>query len=132
MRLLALYLGAAVSCLASMAAQADCLKANTPGQIVEGRLTSVVITIDDYKLKERPYILRLDSDACLEGSDDIDKVEATRRVHVYGPDDALRRKLRSAVGKRVRVTGSPFGEHTAHHHAPIVMGLSALEVMPRK
>jgi hypothetical protein len=32
----------------------------------------------------------------------------------------------------VRVSGEPFGEHTAHHHAPIVMRVSRVEVVPRK
>lgn len=132
MRLPALSMGVAASCLALASAQADCLKANTPDQIAEGRLTSVVVTVEDYKLKEQAYILRLSSEACLDGSDDFDKVEATRRIHVYATDGALRRKLRASVGKMVRVTGSPFGEENAHHHAPIVMGVSGVEVMPRK
>ena len=62
----------------------------------------------------------------------IDKVEATRRIHVFSMDDALRRKLRTSVGKTVRVSGDAFGEHTAHHHAPIVMRVSRLEVVRRK
>jgi hypothetical protein len=27
----------------------------------------------------------------------------------------------------VRVTGSAFGEHTAHHHAPIVMNVTRID-----
>jgi hypothetical protein len=114
------------------AAQAACLKANTPDQIAEGRLTSVQVVVPDYKLKEQAYILKLKSGACLDGPDDFDKVDRTNRIHVYGTDDALRRKLRTAVGKMVRVTGSPFGEENAHHHAPIVMGVSAVEMLSGK
>ena len=131
MRLLALSAGIAASCLAFTTAQADCLKANTPDQTAEGRLTSVVVTTDAYKLKEQAYILRLASDACLDG-DDYDKIERTNRIHVFAMDDALRRKLRASVGKTVLVSGNAFGEHTAHHHAPIVMSVSAIEVIPRR
>ena len=130
MRLFALSAGVAASWLGLATAQAACLKANEPGQIAEGRLTSVQITIEAYKLKEQAYILRLKSDACLDGSDEFDKVEATRRIHVYATDDALRRKLRAAVGKTVRVSGNAFGEENAHHHAPIVISVSGVEVVP--
>lgn len=113
-------------------AQAACLKAQTDNQIVEGKLTSVQVSVPDYKLKEQAYILRLKSDACLEGSDDFDKVDRSNRIHVYATDDAMRKKLRAAVGRMVRVNGSPFGEENAHHHAPIVMGVSSIETLPGK
>ncbi len=118
--------------LAGAAAQAACLKANTPEQTAEGRLTSVQVSIPDYRLKEQAYILRLKSDACLEGSDEYDKVDRTNRIHVYAIDDAMRKKLHVAVGKMVRVSGSPFGEENLHHHAPIVMSVSTIETLPAK
>ena len=132
MRLFAWSAGVAAACLVCAAAQADFLKANTPNQTVEGRLTSVQIAIPDYKLKEQAYILRLRSDACLDGADRFDKVDHTNRIHVYATDDAMRRKLRAAVGKTVRVSGNAFGEENAHHHAPIVMSVSGVEPIPRK
>jgi hypothetical protein len=132
MRVSALSAGFAAACLVCAAAQADCLKANEPGQTAEGRLTSVQISIEAYKLKEQAYILRLKSDACLDGSDEFDKVERTNRIHVYAMDDALRRKLRASVGKTVRVSGTAFGEENAHHHAPIVMNVSGIEALLRK
>jgi hypothetical protein len=113
-------------------AQAACLKANTPDQAAEGRLTSVQISIPDYKLKEQAYILRLKSDACLEGSDEYDKVDRTNRIHVFSLDDAMREKLRAAVGKMVRVSGHAFGEENLHHHAPIVMSVSTIETLSAK
>jgi hypothetical protein len=132
MRLSALSAVVATSWLVFAPAHATCLKANTPDQVAEGRLASVRITIEDYKLKEeQAYILRLASDACLDG-DDYDKIERTNRIHVFAMDDALRRKLRASVGKMVRVRGNAFGEHTAHHHAPIVMSVSGVEMLPRK
>ena len=114
---------------ACAAAQAACLKANTDNQVAEGKLTSVQVSIPDYRLKEQAYILQLKSDACLEGSDDFDKVDHTNRIHVYSADDAMRKKLRAAVGKMVRVSGNAFGEENLHHHAPIVMGITSLETL---
>ena len=90
-----------------------------PDQIAEGRLTSVSISIPVYKLKEQAIILRLASDACLEGSGEFDKVEA------HQPDPCVRdgrcpaKAASPLAGKPVRVTGEPFGDHTAHHHTRV-------------
>jgi hypothetical protein len=113
--------------LLGSAAQAACLKAETEDQIVEGKLASIVVSIPDYKLKEQAYILTLATSACLDGTDEYDKVESSPRVHVFSMNGALRKRLRAFVGRMVRVHGSPFGEMTAHHHAPIVMQISAIE-----
>jgi hypothetical protein len=109
------------------AAQAACLKAETDNQVVEGKLASIVVSIPGYKLKEQAYILTLSAPACLDGTDEYDKVESSTRVHVFSMDDTLRKRLRAFVGRMVRVHGSAFGEMTAHHHAPIVMSISAIE-----
>jgi hypothetical protein len=116
----------------SAAANAECLKAGAEDQIAEGRLTSVVVSVPDYALKEQAYILRLATPACLDGTDEYDKVEEAKRIHVYSTDPRLRKSLRALVGKTVRVHGSPFGEMTAHHHAPIVMQISAIEPLPKR
>ena len=123
----AIVLTAIMAALAGSAASADCLKANTPDQRAEGKLVSVRITIEAYRLKEQAYILQLRAPACLEGTDDYDKVEKTERIHVFSMDDAMRKRMRGLVGKNVRVTGNAFGEHTAHHHAPIVMSISTID-----
>jgi hypothetical protein len=128
----ALACGAALCAAMSMAAQADCLKANTDGQSASGKLASIKFSIPDYALKEQAYILQLDAPACLEGTDEFDKVDKSMRIHVYSADERLRKKLRALIGKPVRVTGQPFGEETAHHHAPIVMSITAIEPAPRK
>ncbi|MEW6451685.1 MAG: DUF4431 domain-containing protein [Pseudomonadota bacterium] len=113
--------------LGSGAAVADCLKAEKSDQVAEGKLTSSRFTTEAYRLTEQAYILRLRSPACLEGSDEYDKVEKTDRIHVFSMDAAMLKRMRGLVGKNVRVTGSPFGEHTAHHHAPIVMSISTID-----
>jgi len=125
----AAVLGAAGTLLMAATAQAECLKAQTDNQVVEGKLTSVIISIPDYASKEQAYILQLKADACLEGTDEFDKVDHTKRIHVFSMDDAMRKKLRAAVGKQVRVSGSPFGEENIHHHAPIVMGVTSIETL---
>lgn len=120
---------AIVLSVAAGAAQAGCLKANADGQTAEGKLTSVVVSIPDYRLKEQAYILQLATPACLDG-EDFDKVEKSERIHVYAMDEHLRKLMRRLVGRSVRVQGSPFGEETAHHHAPIVMSITAIERLP--
>jgi hypothetical protein len=124
--------GAAVLLAAtSAAAHADCLKANIDGQSASGKLLSIQFSVPDYAIKEQAYILQLDVPACLDGTDEFDKVDKSERIHVYSTDKALLKMLRSLVGKRVRVTGEPYGEETAHHHAPIVMGIGAVEPAPK-
>jgi len=45
-------------------------------------------------------------------------------------DKAVDHTLRASLGRQIRVLGWPFGEHTAHHRAPIVMRVTALEARP--
>ena len=108
-------------------AGAECLTANQPGT-AEGRLSSITF----YDLAGRPepaLILELKTPACLTGPDkDYDNVEASKRIHLYATERAVEQKLKKALGKIVQVTGSPFGEETVHHHAPIVMHVDAVTV----
>jgi hypothetical protein len=112
-------------------AQAACLKADAEGQIAEGRLAIVRIEIPDYKLKEQVFMLQLVAEACLDVADKDDEVEPTKRIHVFSTNEGLRKRMRGLVGQVVRVHGSPFGQHTAHHHAPIVMNVSGIELMSK-
>lgn len=63
----------------------------------------------------------------MDGVDEMDKVESSNRIHVFSLEAPLLNRLHSLVGKSVVVHGSPFGEHTAHHHAPIVMRISKID-----
>ena len=111
-------------------AAAECLHANTDGQIAEGRLEFVRITDYGYGgRKETAFILLLSKPACLDGPVKYDQIESALKIHVFSLNDIILRKLKANVGKMIRVSGNPFGEHTAHHHAPIVMDVS--EVGPR-
>jgi hypothetical protein len=115
----------AVALLWPLAATADCLKANAEGQVAQGRLT-IARAHDAAGRVERPYILRLTAAACLDGSDPEDVVKSTRTIHVYPGNDKLAPAFRRLVGRSVVVHGSPFGQITAHHHAPIVMAVSEI------
>ena len=103
-----------------------CLTADRDDQIAEGRL-AYMLFVDFAGRKEHAYIGELVAPACLDGKNDIDKVESTRRIHVYSMDTKLRGRMRGLVGRSVRVKGSPFGEHTVYHHAPIVMNIVTIE-----
>ena len=126
MRFLALCAVVIVSLLHPTAAQAACLKASAD-QVAEGRLELVRISIPAYRLKEQAFMLQLAAAVCLDGTDDLDKVDPTRRIQVFSTDDGMRKRMRELVGKSVRVRGTPFGEHTIHHHAPIMMQVTAIE-----
>jgi hypothetical protein len=119
---------ASLACaLASSAAGAgDCLKANVDDQAAEGRLV-IARAKDAADRPERPYILELAAAACLEGSDEDDRVESTRTIHIYSSNERVHGRLRSVVGKTIRVRGNPFAAHTSHHHAPIVMNITTIE-----
>jgi hypothetical protein len=108
-------------------ALAECLKPNVDGQSAEGRLT-ISKAEDAAGRPERPYILRLAADACLDANEVDEAVKNTRTVHVFTFDEKLQPALRRAVGKLVVVHGSPFAAETAHHHAPIVMKITEINL----
>ena len=109
-------------------ATAECLKANVEGQTAQGQLT-IGRARDAAKRPEKPYILRLTSNASLDADEPDDLVKSTRTIHVFPAEEKLRPTFRRLVGKPVAVRGSPFTAHTSHHHAPIVMQVS--EISPR-
>jgi hypothetical protein len=115
----------AISSIASAAA-AQCMKDDTPAQVVEGRLTVAQVK-DAAGRPERPYILRLPTAACLDAQDPEARVKSTMTIHIYPADSRLARDFRRLVGKTVLVRGRPFAAHTAHHHAPIVMQVTEID-----
>ncbi len=125
-----LLAGVALALLGA-AANAACLKDNADGQTAEGTLT-VTRAKDAAGRTERPYILRLAADACLETQDPEDAVKATRTIHVYPSDEKDEPAFRRLVGKMVTVSGNPFAAHTAHHHAPIVMRVEDIKPLAKR
>ena len=119
--------GAVLATLGVNVAASACLHANSDDQVAQGRLKYVTIADLAYARTEHAYILDLRKPACLEGTDDYDKIKSTNRIHVFSLERPLLDRLHRFVGKTVVVHGNPFGEHTAHHHAPIVMRLSKID-----
>jgi len=115
--------------LHSLPAAAACLKANADSQRAQGVLT-VGRAKDAAGRPERPYILRLASDACLDAEDPDEAVKATRTIHVFPAVEKAAPEFKRLVGKPVTVRGNPFPAHTAHHHAPIVMSVGSIEPRP--
>jgi hypothetical protein len=117
----------ATTVIGAPAAQAQCMKAmgeaRAEGYLTVGRFS------DAAGRPETAYILRLTRPVCLDGAEDSDARKGTRRVHIFSPDDRTARKIQRLVGRNVVVSGEPFGQHTAHHHAPIVMTVT--EIGPR-
>jgi hypothetical protein len=124
----ALFGGALLAVFGADPAPAACLKASADGQAIEGRLVTGRFR-DAAERREEAYILELTAPACLEGTEESDQVNSTRRIHVYPHDEKLGAAMRRLVGKTVRIKGNPFGQHTAHHHAPIVMEVA--DIAPR-
>jgi hypothetical protein len=113
------------------AAVAECLKAEVEGQSAEGRLERVrFIDVDYGNRVEIAFILSLAKAACLDGTDESDKIDSTLRIHVFSMDKAIQGRLQASIGRQIRMLGLPFGEHTAHHRAPIVMRVTALKALP--
>jgi hypothetical protein len=117
----------AATILGASAAQAQCMK-ETGEARAEGHLT-VGRFHDAAGRPETAYILQLTRPVCLDGAEDDDARKGTRRIHIFSPDERTARKIQRLVGRNVVVFGEPFGQHTAHHHAPIVM--SVTEIGPR-
>jgi hypothetical protein len=123
MRRLAAFLCAATM-FAAAPAWAACLQAGHE-ETAEGWLKSARFK-DANGRPEDAYILHLDNAACLAGNEAFDKVDHARTIHVFSTKDAVSKRIRRFVDKAVRVRGTPFGTHTAHHHAPIVMDITEI------
>lgn len=122
---------AGLVCFFHSAGAAACLKAEAEGQVAEGQLTRVRFTDVDYGNRvETAFILNLAEPACLEGEDAYDNVASTLKIHVFSMDKGIQRRLRGFIGRQIRVIGWSFGEHTAHHRAPIVMRVTAMNPLP--
>lgn len=111
---------------ASAGAQAQCLSDAKDREALAG----VVSTGQFRDAAGRPqsaFILTLKTPACLDSDDADMRVKQTLRVHIYSTRETVHAQIRQRVGKSVRVRGKPFGAHTGHHHAPIVMDVAVVE-----
>jgi len=83
---------------------------------------------------EPTYILTLAEPICASGDEFVDPRETFSQVQIFPESSdkaapALSRDLRRWIGKRVIVEGaSPFGAHTGHHHAPLMLPISRISI----
>lgn len=71
---------------------------------------------------EPSYILTLDSPFCVSGDDFLEDGKTIDRIQLMD-DKGILSKL---VGHSIDVKGNdPFGGHTGHHHAPVLMTVTS-------
>jgi hypothetical protein len=109
------------------APQTYCMEADKPGEIAGGLLQQRTFK-DAAGRPESSYILTLPVPTCLKGRDQGDNVSSAQTIQLYSSDNAIDKSIRRFIGKRVMVSGRAFGAATAHHHAPIVMDLSEIDL----
>jgi hypothetical protein len=126
MRLCFALIVMALTVAASASEAAACMRANEAGEIAEGRLSQGTFE-DAAGQPEQAFILTLPAATCLAGPDEFDSVASASTIHIYSFEDAVAESIKRLVGKDVKVRGTPFGAHTAHHHAPIVMEVSEID-----
>ena len=85
---------------------------------------------------EPTYILTLAEPMCASGDEFLDPRDKFSQVQIFPESSdkaatALSRDLRRWIGKRVVVEGTPpFGAHTGHHHAPLMLPITRISIAP--
>jgi hypothetical protein len=128
-------------CLASEASAAciDLKQANNLSfeGILNYRIFAGPPNYEDVRKGDAPeptYILTLPEPICASGDEFVDQSDKFNEVQIFPESSdkaaqALSRDLRRLVGKRVIVEGtSPFGAHTGHHHAPLMLPITRISV----
>jgi hypothetical protein len=83
---------------------------------------------------EPAYILALEAPICATGDEFVDPGKPIDKIQIYpeetgGAGHGLWRDLRQLAGKRVAVEGrSAFGAHTGHHHAPLLLPITRINI----
>jgi hypothetical protein len=83
---------------------------------------------------EPTYILNLKSPTCVTGDEFLKPDQRFDKIQVYPAESGtagrfLSRDLRRFVNKQVVVQGkSPFGAHTGHHHAPLLLPINEIAI----
>jgi len=112
--------------LAPASAYAVCLQSGQATTIIEGVLSEGTFT-DPNGQPEQAFILTPLMPTCLADDDHIDESEKVGKIQIFSSNDQMAQSIKNFVGKDVFVQGAPFGAHTAHHHAPIVMDISGIQ-----
>lgn len=76
------------------------------------------------------WLIKLSSPICVD-QDKADPLINTakrnaRRVQLV-VNEKMYKQYRNLVGRKVIATGTLFGEHTGHHHTPVLLTVSKLE-----
>jgi len=85
---------------------------------------------------EPTYIVKLNAPICATGDDFLTTNTLFDQIQVYPaetgePSQRLWREIRPLVGKRVAVEGrGAFGAHTGHHHAPLLLPITKIQIAP--
>lgn len=124
-RLAALILAVTITVGGSAFAD-ECMRFGAGAERATGEL-SIGAFQDAADRPESAFILSLSVPACLDADDPEFRVKDSGTIHIFAADDAIQEQIQQLVGKSVRVRGRPFGAHTAHHHAPIVMEVTDIE-----
>jgi hypothetical protein len=83
---------------------------------------------------EPAYILRLRKPICVMGGAFVDSSKPIDRIQVFPADadtdgQSRSKDLRRLVGRSVTVEGrEPFGAHTGHHHAPLLLPIANISI----
>ena len=117
--------------LAPASAYAGCLQAEQAKSIIEGVVSEGTFT-DANDQPEQAFILKLPVPTCLAGDENVDESEQIGEIQIYSSNDDLAGRIKDSVGHDVFVQGKPFGAHTAHHHAPIVMEVLSITPLWRR
>lgn len=120
MRLSTPILSVATLLVASAAEANACMQANAEGEIAEGGLS--LGQFED--AIGQAFILIRPVAAMRWTTSKTSKPFTSMRF-----DHAIVRAIKRFLGKDVQVRGTPFGTHTAHHHAPIVMEVSEIDAI---
>jgi len=126
----------------ALSANAACVDLRQTGTLsFEGALSYRIFAgppnYEDVRKGDTPepaYILSLGAPICATGDEFIDPGKSFDKIQIYpaesnGSGHALWRDLRQLAGKRVSVEGkSAFGAHDGHHHAPLLLPITAVAI----
>jgi hypothetical protein len=84
--------------------------------------------------KEVVWILKLAEPICVNADDENDfnvRRSSVTDVQLVVLDRSVYSKHRELLGRRAKVTGTLFGEHTAHHFTPVLLSLTGITPYPK-
>ena len=131
-----------LGCTAALSAEAACIDlTETKSFSFEGSLSYHIFAgppnYEDVRKGDSPeptFILNLNTPICATGDDYVTPDKRVDKIQVYPAESGvtgliLSRDLRRFVGKRVVVEGnSPFGAHTGHHHASLLLPITKVAI----